>query len=78
MVERGDYSEVLHISCRRKRHDALTNHKEYFAEMSEAYFWTNDFYPFVKAELREIDPAMFELLGEVWRVDPSAAAGKAD
>ena len=25
---------------------------EYFAEASEAFFGTNDFYPFVRAELR--------------------------
>ena len=28
------------------RHYALTNHKEFFAEMSEAYFGMNDFFPF--------------------------------
>lgn len=69
-VASGRYDDVLHISGRRQRHYALNNHKEYFAEMSEAYFWTNDFYPFVRAELREADPAMFELLGEVWNVAP--------
>ncbi|MGO9112581.1 MAG: hypothetical protein ACLP9L_25400 [Thermoguttaceae bacterium] len=29
------------------RHYALTDHKEFFAEMSEAYFGMNDFFPFV-------------------------------
>jgi hypothetical protein len=68
----GQFHEVLHISGRRQRHYGLNNHKEYFAEMSEAYFWTNDFYPFVRAELREADPAMFKLLAEVWAVSPAA------
>ena len=45
---------------------ALTNAKEYFAETSEAFFGTNDFFPFTRAELKQHDPEMFRLLGEVW------------
>ena len=48
------------------RHYALTNHKEYFAEGTEAYFYRNDFYPFVRAELKEHDPELHELLVEIW------------
>ena len=33
---------------------------------AEAYFYRNDFYPFVRAELKEHDPAMFELLVKIW------------
>ena len=58
---------------RRERHYALNNPKEYFAETTEAFFGVNDFYPFVRAELKEFDPAMFELLGEVWAVSPNAS-----
>jgi hypothetical protein len=60
------YESVLHINGRRQRHYALTNPQEYFAESSEAYFGTNDFYPFVRSELREADPAGCDLLGAVW------------
>ena len=42
------------------------NAKEYFAEASEAYFGTNDFYPFVRAELKKHDPEMFRLLEKLW------------
>lgn len=70
-VASGALEDVLHISGKRQRHYGLNNHKEFFAEMSEAYFWTNDFYPFVRAELREADPATFELLREVWAVSPA-------
>ena len=35
---------------------ATTNHMEYFAEVSEACFGANDFYPFVNVELRQRDP----------------------
>lgn len=65
-VESGDYDEVLHIAGHTTEHYALTNPMEYFAEASEAYFATNDFYPFVRAELQEHDPRLFELLGELW------------
>ncbi len=60
------YAEVLRINGRRERHYAATNPMEYFAEATEAYFGTNDFYPFVKSELKEHDPAMFDLLGRLW------------
>jgi hypothetical protein len=44
----------------------MTNHKEYFAECTEAFFGTNDFYPFTKEELKQQDPDMFALLETVW------------
>jgi hypothetical protein len=46
----------------------MTNHKEYFSETTEAYFGTNDIFPFVRAELKKHDPAMYALLEEVWGV----------
>ena len=39
---------------------AMTNPQEYFAECTEAFFSTNDFFPFTRKELAEHDPAMFE------------------
>lgn len=45
---------------------ALTNPAEYFAEATEAFFCRNDFYPFTNLELQNHDPAMFELLGNLW------------
>jgi hypothetical protein len=59
---------VLHINGRPRRHYALNNDQEYFAEATEAYFGTNDFFPFVRAELEKQDPEMYRLLGEVWGV----------
>ena len=66
MAEAKSYDSVLHIGGRRDRHYALTNPQEYFAESSEAYFGTNDFYPFVRSELKEVDPAGCELLERTW------------
>ena len=65
-VEGKRYESVLHIGGKMKRHYALTDHKEYFAEASEAWFGTNDFYPFVRAELREHDPKAAAALEEAW------------
>ncbi len=65
--EKGIYDEVLLYTGKKKvRHYGLSNHKEYFAEATEAYFGVNDFYPFVRAELREHDPAMFLLMEKFW------------
>jgi hypothetical protein len=45
---------------------ALTSQQEYFAECTEAFFSTNDFFPFTRGELARHDPAMFELLKKLW------------
>ena len=63
----GAYESVLRIGGARERHYALTDPQEYFAEGTEAFFGTNDFYPFVRAELRVHDPKLFRLLEELWR-----------
>jgi hypothetical protein len=68
-VESKAYESVLHINGRKQRHYALTNDKEYFAEASEAYFGTNDFFPFVRAELKQHDPRGFAMIEKVWGVE---------
>ena len=62
----GLYEKVLRIGGSQEKHYALTNDQEYFAEASEAYFGTNDFYPYVRSELREYDPRCHALLEQVW------------
>lgn len=62
----GTYEKVLLYTGKRVRHYAMTDHKEYFAEATEAYFYRNDFYPFVRAELKEHDPTFHDLLVEIW------------
>ena len=66
MKENGSYEKVLLYTGAKVRHYALTNHKEYFAESTEAYFGVNDFYPFVRAELKHHDPPMYKQLEEIW------------
>jgi hypothetical protein len=60
------YDEVLHWDAERIRAYALNNPQEYFAELTEAWFGTNDFYPFVRAEVLEHDPEAAELLLRIW------------
>ncbi len=60
------YESVRHIRGHKTRHYALTNPMEFFAEMTEAYFGTNDFYPFVRGELKEADPKTYALLEKIW------------
>ena len=49
---------------------AITNPQEYFAECSEAFFSTNDFFPFNRDQLSKHDPEMFELLKQLWSEQP--------
>lgn len=46
---------------------AATNKLEYFAELTEAFFGKNDFFPFTKAELKEYDPKAYEVLKRIWQ-----------
>lgn len=62
----GSYEKVLLYTGAKVKHYGLSNHKEYFAESTEAYFGVNDFYPFVRAELKEHDPKMYSLLEKIW------------
>jgi hypothetical protein len=60
------YNKVLLFNGALVRHYATTNPKEYFAESTEAYFYRNDFYPFVRAELKLHDPRMHGVMQKVW------------
>lgn len=53
---------------------ALTNHKEYFAELSEAYFGRNDYFPCTREELRAYDPAGFALVERLWNLSADEIA----
>ncbi|NRB28683.1 MAG: hypothetical protein HRU37_13520 [Roseibacillus sp.] len=48
---------------------AATNHEEYFAELTEAYFGHNDWFPHNREELREYDPRGFKMIEEVWSAE---------
>lgn len=65
-VQSGKYASILHISGREQPHYALTDQKEFFAEMTEAYLIANDFYPFNAVELLKAEPDIHSLLGKIW------------
>ena len=62
----GIYDEVIRDRHVKVKHYAMTNHKEWFAEISETYLWVNDYYPFNRAELKIADPQAYKLMEEIW------------
>ena len=66
----GHGDKTLLYNGRRVRHYALTDHKEFFAEMTESYFGVNDFFPFNRAELKEAEPEIYALLQDIWESPP--------
>lgn len=68
----GTYEETLLYTGKVVQHYGLSNHKEYFAEGTEAFFYRNDFYPFVRAELQQHDPTLHDVLLKVWKVDSTS------
>jgi hypothetical protein len=60
------YESVAYCGGGKQKAYALTNSKEYFAELTEAYFGRNDFYPFVRSDLKQYDPQGFQLMEQVW------------
>jgi hypothetical protein len=69
----GHGDATLLYNGKRVKHYALTNHKEFFAEMTESFFGVNDFFPFNRAELQEAEPELFELLTKIWNPPKSSS-----
>ena len=63
----GRYDAVARNNGRTERAYALADDHEYFAEVSGAYFGTNDDLPFTRAELKQHDPEVFKILEAVWK-----------
>lgn len=62
----GIYERVLLYTGKMVRHYGLNNAREYFAEGTEAFLYRNDFYPFVRAEQKQHDPVLHDLLVRIW------------
>ena len=67
-VDQKLYDPVKHVNGREKKAYALTNKKEYFSELTEAYFGKNDFFPFIISELKEYDPVGYQMMVDCWGV----------
>ncbi|MFM9994550.1 MAG: hypothetical protein ACKVU4_01980 [Phycisphaerales bacterium] len=53
---------------------ALVNHKEYFAELSEACFGRNDYFPFTRDDLRVYDPTGLGVVERLWNLSADGIA----
>ena len=72
----GKYASVLTSPGHLREHYGLTDQKEFFAEVTESYFGSNDFYPFVAGELKQAEPGIFDLLADIWGALPTRPAAK--
>ena len=72
----GHGDKALLFDGSRVKHYGLTNQMEFFAEMTEAYFGVNDFFPFNKAELREHEPEIYTLMADIWDAPKSSSSPK--
>ena len=62
----GRYNSVLTSVGEMREHYGITDQMEFFAEMTETYFGSNDFYPFVAGELKQVEPEIFTLMTDIW------------
>jgi hypothetical protein len=54
-------------TSKQSRAYAMSNPAEYFAESTEAFFSTNDFYPFTREQLTKHDPTIADLISKLWK-----------
>lgn len=64
------YDKVFYFHGQEKKAYAATDPMEYFAELSEALFGYNDFYPFTRPELSQHDPDGYQMICEAWGLKP--------
>lgn len=69
-LDTGRYDSVSYHDGSLVRAYALTDSSEYFAELTEAYFGLNDFYPFVRADISDHDPDGYAIMLRSWGEDP--------
>ena len=62
---------VLRTTRGHFSHYGRSNSKEFFAEMTEAYYWNNDYFPFCRSELVDYDPELAKVIHTMWSTDPS-------
>ena len=65
-IEMQLYDSVQDIAGNFSEAYATTNYKEYFAEITEAFWGKNDYYPFIREELALHDTLGYDVLVEIW------------
>jgi|GEM_PF-1385188 len=68
------FDKTAHVSGRNQPHYGLTDHKEYFAEMTETFFVGNDYFPFNHYQLHREHPESYALIARIWgsKIKPPA------
>ena len=69
-MARGLYLKVPDRKFKNKKVKAYaaSNKEEYFAEVTEAYFGKNDWFPHNRKELKEYDPKAYLMVEKVWGI----------
>ncbi|HSQ57207.1 MAG TPA: hypothetical protein VLM40_15895 [Gemmata sp.] len=65
-IERKLYESVQFVHGGKRKAYAATSAAEYFAELSEAYFGKNDFFPFTREDLEKHDRVGYEMVKKAW------------
>ena len=73
-MARGLYLKVPDRKFKDKKVKAYaaSNKEEYFAEVTEAYFGNNDWFPHNRKELKEYDPKAYLMVEKVWGITKKA------
>jgi hypothetical protein len=65
----GTYNKVSYMKSTQKfKAYAMGNEHEYFAELSEAYFGCNDYFPYNREQLKQHDPAGYQMVHKIWNL----------
>ena len=72
------FEKTDHVSGRNQPHYGLTDHKEYFAEMTETFFVGNGYFPFNHYQLHREHPESYALIATIWgsEIKPPVADDK--
>lgn len=66
--ETGLYRDIKREDGKNQDADAIKDEWEYFAELSETYFWRNDYFPFTREDLLKYDPVGTEMIRKSWGI----------
>ncbi len=70
-VRSGLYDHVWRANkTEREKAYALTDAQEFFAELTEAYWGRNDFFPFTRADLKTYDGDSYAVIAQIWSSPP--------
>jgi hypothetical protein len=71
----GKFDQVATFGGAVRPHYGLTDHKEFFAEMTETFFVGNGYYPFNHFELYQMHRPTYELIARIWGTDIQPPSG---